>query len=124
MNNNPYMSVVDVWPVWHGQRACVGIPPEVFFPAPNDRAGVREAKDIFVDWVIVGGESGKGARPMDPQWARGLRDECTAYEIPFHFKQWGEYLPVDGPAVDNYKWVGKKAAGRVLDGRTWDEFPS
>jgi hypothetical protein len=52
MNNNPYMSVVDVWPVWHGQRACVGIPPEVFFPAPNDRAGVREAKAICGDCPV------------------------------------------------------------------------
>jgi len=70
----------------------------------------------LVDWVIVGGESGRGARPMQASWARQLRDECTRYEIAFHFKQWGAYGP-DGilrPKHDN---------GREIDGRTWDEFP-
>ena len=62
-----------------------------------------------IDWVIVGGESGGGARPMDPAWARSLRDQCIAAGVPFHFKQWGG--------------VDKKAAGRLLDGRAWDEVP-
>lgn len=62
-----------------------------------------------VDWVIVGGESGPGARPMDPVWVRGIRDVCIDHGVPFHFKQWGG--------------VRKGAAGRVLDGRTWDEGP-
>lgn len=70
----------------------------------------------LVDWVIVGGESGRGARPMDIRWARGLRDECTAYGIPFHFKQWGAHGS-DGVRRD------KHVNGRLLDGRTWDEFP-
>lgn len=70
----------------------------------------------LVDWVIVGGESGRGARPMQPRWARGLRDECTTYGIPFHFKQWGAHGS-DGVRRD------KHVNGRVLDGRTWDEFP-
>lgn len=60
-------------------------------------------------WVIVGGESGPGARPMDPEWARDLRDQCRRNKVPFFFKQWGG--------------TNKKRAGRVLDGRTWDEMP-
>lgn len=63
-----------------------------------------------IDWVICGGESGPGARPMDPKWARSLRDQCVGAGVPFHFKQWGG--------------VNKKATGRVLDGRTWDEVPT
>ena len=62
-----------------------------------------------LDWVIVGGESGPGARPMRPDWARSLRDECEAADVPFLFKQWGGIRP--------------KAGGRELDGRTWDEYP-
>ena len=66
--------------------------------------------DWDIDWVICGGESGPGARPMDPEWARSLRDQCSAANVPFHFKQWGG--------------VHKASAGRVLDGRTWDEVPT
>lgn len=107
-----------------------------------------------ISWVIVGGESGPGARPMHPQWARDIRDQCQAAGVPYFFKQWGEWVPFDNPeviAVGNehspvclvkrdgrvirpYCYedrpgqqmvnVGKKAAGRMLDGRTWDEFPS
>jgi len=62
-----------------------------------------------VDWVIAGGESGPGARPMDPEWVRDIRDKCTAAGVPFFFKQWGG--------------VRRKEAGRTLDGRTWDEMP-
>lgn len=69
-----------------------------------------------IDWVVVGGESGPGARPMHPDWARSLRDQCTAAGVPFFFKQWGEYRFGER--------VGKKAAGRVLDGRTWDDYPA
>lgn len=64
----------------------------------------------LIDWVIVGGESGPGARPMDPAWARSLRDQCTSAGVAFHFKQWGGR--------------NKKATGRELDGRTWDEYPA
>ncbi len=70
----------------------------------------------LVDWVIVGGESGLGARAMDPQWVRDLRDQCVAAGVPFFFKQWGEW-------DQDMRRVGRKAAGRVLDGRTWDEMP-
>jgi protein gp37 len=62
-----------------------------------------------IDWVIVGGESGPGARPMAPAWVRQIRDRCYERGVPFFFKQWGG--------------VHKKRAGRVLDGRTWDEMP-
>ena len=62
-----------------------------------------------IDWAIVGGESGPGARPMEADWARQIRDNCVANEVPFFFKQWGG--------------VFKKRTGRVLDDRTWDEMP-
>jgi protein gp37 len=60
-------------------------------------------------WVIVGGESGPGARPMDSEWVRDIREQCLAAGVPFFFKQWGG--------------TRKKRAGRLLDGRTWDGFP-
>jgi protein gp37 len=62
-----------------------------------------------IDWVIVGGESGCGARPVDPDWVRDIRDQCVSASVPFFFKQWGG--------------VQKKKTGRILDGRTWDQFP-
>lgn len=107
-----------------------------------------------LDWVIVGGESGPGARPMHPDWARSLRDQCVAAGVPFLFKQWGEWSPEDGlnwsegngrrlHYARNYlrpdgtcavlgddgmpgvcmERVGKRRAGRDLDGRTWDQYP-
>ncbi len=62
-----------------------------------------------IGWVIVGGESGPGARPMNPEWAKALRNQCLAAGVPFFFKQWGG--------------VHKKRNGRLLDGVTWDGFP-
>lgn len=62
-----------------------------------------------IDWVIVGGESGPGARPMDAEWVIDIRDQCFAAGVPFFFKQWGGF--------------NKKSNGRLLDGRTWDEMP-
>ena len=62
-----------------------------------------------LDWVIVGGESGPGARPMDLEWVRIIRDDCQNTGVPFHFKQVGG--------------TNKKKTGRLLDGRTWEEFP-
>jgi protein gp37 len=76
-----------------------------------------------VDWVIAGGESGPKARPMDPIWPTSVRDQCKHAGVAFHFKQWGDW----GPSLDHpYRLtrVGKKAAGRHLDGRTWDQFPA
>ncbi len=63
-----------------------------------------------IDWVIAGGESGPGAREMQSDWARDIRDQCIAADVAFHFKQWGG--------------VFKKRSGRELDGRTWDEMPA
>ncbi|WP_119418280.1 DUF5131 family protein [Desertibaculum subflavum] len=63
-----------------------------------------------IDWVIAGGESGPGARPMNATWLRSIRDRCEAANVPFHFKQWGG--------------VNKKKSGRTLDGRIWDQFPA
>lgn len=78
-----------------------------------------------IDWVIVGGESGHRARPMHPDWARSLRDQCQAAGVPFFFKQWGEFIPTseyrDGQQFMSR--VGKHAAGRMLDDRVWNEFP-
>ena len=62
-----------------------------------------------IDWAIVGGESGPGARPMDLQWVINLRDQCQAQKVPFFFKQWGG--------------VNKKKNGRLLEGHTWSEMP-
>lgn len=117
-----------------------------------------------INWIIVGGESGPGARPMHPDWVRRLRDQCAEARVPFLFKQWGEWVPrsacyhtfEDGTDCESRdpgarRWpcvrlteqghngrdlahagegdeaymqrVGKKMAGRLLDGRTWDEVP-
>jgi len=95
-----------------------------------------------LDWVIVGGESGPDARPMHPDWVRSLRNQAVEAAVPLFFKQWGEWVPKDGghgrgvPGIDPgraaiHKWpdgqvsyqVGKKAAGNLLDGREWSEWP-
>jgi protein gp37 len=131
------------------------------FPLHISRDNVPNYKDQILDWVIVGGESGLNARPMQGDWARALRDQCQAVGVPFLFKQWGEWADADNApqeALDglwnahkgkddlerrgliqdvpqkpsgpphfgcNYTVrIGKKAAGRLLDGRTWDEFPN
>lgn len=112
-------------------------------------------EEVMLNWVIAGGESGKDARPMHPDWARSLRDQCQSAGVPFLFKQWGEWAPTPMEALRhlglskyahlpktresdiagtkvlvNGKWVmypihrpGKKAAGRLLDGREWNGFP-
>lgn len=92
-------------------------------------------------WVIVGGESGAGARPMHPGWVRSIRDQCLAAEVPFFFKQWGEWAPLSlaevplaalprtmpstrhlagGIEMTN---LGKKLAGRMLDNLLHDGMP-
>jgi len=105
----------------------------------------RIGLDLRGWWVIVGGESGSNARPMHPDWARSIRDQCQAAGVPFFFKQWGEWAPWGLHCCDflsqfngdqararfseattthyiHYR-VGKKAAGRLLDGREWSEYP-
>lgn len=94
---------------------------------PDDSAeGYRNEPTARLDWVIVGGESGRQARALHPDWARSLRDWCQACGIAFFFKQWGEWAP----GALNEHWegvamrrVGKKAAGRLLDGIEHNEFP-
>jgi protein gp37 len=89
-----------------------------------------------MQWVIVGGESGPQARPMNPIWVRDIRELCAEQGVPFLFKQWGEWVDtehlgqhsrgLDRQEADGMMMyrVGKKPAGRVLDGRTWDEYPT
>lgn len=111
-----------------------------------DAHGVSEDPtdcDEIIDWVIAGGESGPGARPMHPDWARSLRDHCDAAGVPFFFKQWGDWLPVGqrtglNPAPNPARFdflepgtpqqipiarFGKKVAGNLLDGREHHAFP-
>lgn len=100
--------------------------------------GARRRKVRMVDWVIAGGESGAHARPMNPEWVRSIRDQCVRAGVKFHFKQYGNWRPISPHQVNGYKSktiflsngerivvanMGKKKAGRTLDGRTWDEFP-
>lgn len=85
----------------------------------------RQGVSKGIDWVICGGESGPGSRPMHPDWARSLRDQCKAAGVSFFFKQWGEYSPglVAGNGDVQYFRIGKKKAGRLLDGQLHDAFP-
>ena len=89
-----------------------------------------------INWVITGGESGPHARPSSPSWFRGLLIQCMQADVPFHFKQWGDWAPGQGinlaavrktarEAQDGTLMfrLGKKAAGRLLDGETWDGLP-
>lgn len=81
-----------------------------------------------LDWIVAGGESGPGARAMRMEWVRQLRDACASTATPFLFKQWGDWAPDYDAATgrqtpESMSRVGKKAAGRELDGRTWDEYP-
>lgn len=114
-----------------------------------DRAtGCITLETAGLDWIICGGESGPGARPMHPDWARGLRDQCRAAKVPFFFKQWGEWLPSDQLGAGEHAGrerryldaaglechgsvsnlvvnrIGKKAAGHALDGEECQEWPA
>jgi protein gp37 len=116
-------------------------------PGPMNWFGFTDGfgYEACLQWVICGGETGPGARPMHPDWVRSLRDQCQAAQVPFFFKQWGAYLPNDQeyccyqPEADYNKphvlvdhhgqevamaRVGKKAAGALLDGREWREMPT
>lgn len=95
-------------------------------------------RQASIGWVIAGGESGHRARPMNPDWARSLRDQCQSHDVPFHFKQWGNWVLVEGKTEARMlrtlmgadgmpvKMInmGKKASGRRLDGREWNGVPS
>lgn len=149
-------------------------PLDLYNGEPDPRLGGHEATATYIgdwwehddppgspsrhglDWIIAGGESGPDARPMHPDWVRSLRDQCQAAEVPFFFKQNGEFAPgeIAGDYLDPEKpakglrlfdsrwdecWsepeghvddepdvyrIGKKRAGRLLDGREWSEFPA
>jgi protein gp37 len=100
-------------------------------------AGDATGSKRLIHWVIAGGESGKGARPIHPAWVRQLRDQCLKAGIAFHFKQWGNWRPIEEYGqltirqnasgfkshLVSYQNLGKKRAGRDLDGRNWDELP-
>lgn len=114
-----------------------------------DSGGYSDCAQL--DWVIAGGESGTHARPMNPEWVRSLRDQCVQAKVPFHFKQWGEWVPTasvgfgdsprakthvfdTGKTIETYggpvpygvemRRIGKKIAGRLLDGKEWNEYPN
>lgn len=116
----------------------------------NDGTSVHQFYPNKIHWVIVGGESGPGARPMHPDWARSLRDQCKAASVPLFFKQWGEYVSLesrdgvefcicadgDDPKFDgisisrlvsafdcDFIKVGKKKAGNILEGKQYLQFP-
>jgi len=94
----------------------------------DDGALIQATAMQGIDWVICGGESGPGARPMKPDWVRSIRDQCFAFDIPFFFKQWGEWSPVwDGvdtfAGYDTMMKVGKRHAGHLLDGVEHHEWP-
>lgn len=99
-----------------------------------------EPREVSLDWVIVGGESGPNARPVHPDWVRSLRDQCGSTNVPFFFKQWGEWAPAHSlmcnhPTFKGKLWynfdpdtsvcrIGKKLAGNKLDGHTYMHWPS
>ena len=96
---------------WAGRlEALTQTPARIRFLSLEPLLGPLSGLDVGqADWVIVGGESGPGARPMEGGWVRDIRDACVAEDVPFFFKQWGG--------------VFKKRTGRLLDGRTWDQMP-
>lgn len=144
LSMEPLLGPVDLWADGEGPLAGG-------HPSLSDADGSRGAHYLRhgtprLDWVIVGGESGPGARPMHLDWARSLRDQCGAAGVPFLFKQWGEYAPNNRtmaeveqsergytfvPYSDSQQYpmaamdhVGKKAAGRLLEGVQHDGFPT
>lgn len=119
----------------------VDLPGLVYYGTESSGGIVRLGSKGYtqLDWVIAGGESGHKARAMHPDWARSLRDQCAVSSVPFLFKQWGEWRPTQADAVvddrqncvpmyvfpDGQRMarVGKKAAGRLLDGVAHNGFP-
>ena len=96
-------------------RHLLAVPASVRFLSCEPLIGALDLSSFLthrraIHWVIVGGESGPGARPLDPHWARLVRDQCRAHQVPFFFKQWGGRTP--------------KAGGRELDGQDWNELPA
>ena len=120
-NNHVYFDVLD------GMRFDYG----------SDGFGVAAPMAERIHWVIVGGESGRAARPMYADWARGLRDQCQQNRVPYFFKQWGEWVHTSQPQVDGklgkalHRWgddtfslrVGTQTSGHLLDGVEWRQMP-
>lgn len=130
LHSGPIDIAADAPACWHGIKHVNFVTDSL---KPGKKSGSR------IDWVIVGGESGPGARPMHQNWARSLRDQCHAAGVPFFFKQWGYAIADDGSDREltskrsvplsrfrdqEMARMGKKAAGRLLDGRAWNEVPS
>ncbi len=130
----PMLGSVDLVNVYEPPR------PAATPPAGGENTNLKQLG--FIDWVICGGESGPGARPMHPDWVRFLQSECHCAGVPFFFKQWGEWLPSYniGERLEEFKFknlprehvfedgihtyrVGKKAAGAHLDGKEYKEYP-
>lgn len=133
----PLLSELDLMP-WVICPQCVG---------RDGGCAWCHGSGLAIDWIIVGGESGHGARPMHPAWARSVQEQCQILGIPFFFKQWGEWLPIsqdslhvigtgqnEGKYRQKRAWfrfeehcdvvrVGKKTAGRLLDGKEWNMAP-
>jgi len=101
VENNSYMQRIDQLRSTHAVIKLLSLEP-LLGPLPNMSLS-------GIDWVIVGGESGPHARPIQPEWVRDIRDQCVSAKVPFFFKQWGG--------------TNKKKTGRLLDARTWDELP-
>ncbi len=165
LSMEPLLGPVDLTRIHHttgyGASPCEGCGNDVYINALDGETYCRAGCDgpIFprINWAVVGGESGKGARPKHPAWDRSLRDQCVAAGIPFFLKQNGEwhssadhdpsshddhvqtcaihingtieYRPAEAFALSRTEgWahmcrIGKKSAGRLLDGREWSEYP-
>ena len=143
----------DSWPdnVWLGSTVenqhwadkrlpkLTRVPATIWFLSCEPLLGPIELDPWLVDgdvhWVIAGGESGPHARPSDPNWFLELLDQCRRHEVPFHFKQWGEWSPIANQDILPRSVLeaegfsaplgrfGKKASGRSLAGRTWNGLP-
>lgn len=130
---------------WNNMGRLVGEHGEVFYPS-IPRTSLFDATRYYwhsLHWIICGGETGPGARPIHPDWARSLRDQCQVAGTPFFFKSWGNYCAPSQMPEDTYRgwdyhhgtencwqeddptpWeVGKKAAGHLIDGQEWRQFP-
>lgn len=136
LSMEPLLGTVDLSPFFWGRHEAV---ETICQNCPRDadcECGYhtrRAMKMSSIDWVIVGGESGPDARPMHPDWVRSIRDQCAAAGVPFLFKQWGEFVSVSEVEGDGrhhsfddgttLRRVGKKQAGRSLDGVFHDGYP-
>jgi protein gp37 len=126
--------------IWADRRipALASVPARIRFLSCEPLLGPLNLsvwlKQKSVHWVIAGGESGRRARPSNPDWFRSLRDQCVEARVAFHFKQWGAWAPAEVGVRLTPRVAGKairvplirlpKAkAGRVLDGQVWDQLP-